>query len=816
MIHLDRNHHPSLSTTGQNKDLILPGNPITWSALDDDYSAGEYPQVHQKQNPPTTKGPMTPTDTTDPHPASAASSSASPADGNSASPTRERSSSLSPAPSPNVAPDAPPAAVSRQSTPLSELSPPPDDDDDDAPKQEDSTSEKSQNALTSPPSKPDDHDAKPSQQSSNLMPTSSPSTRPSPPIDSIATPSAAGTEPTSPAPGDPKVAVMLELNEELLKICIEFNKRHIALAEPQFQAYSARLHSNLQWGAKAVDPTFMNQIIPLPIIEAPPPLDFLPTDRIQELYQELPKVFAKDMARRASLSSSPVSLKRDRSEDLPGDVMNKRRDTGETKMPASMMPPPPIPSPVASAAASATNRTATPPVPDAPQNPMIGDPQQRTTRAQVRAAQQQQQATRQMSPPSNVNGNPAMGNGPPPGNAVAGPSGGLDPATLPPQVRQLATMLQTPGHPFVQYMIRMVPNFQQMPPQMQLQKMHQAQTAMQRERAQNGQGPGPGPGFGAQTSPVSPITQMGMGGRQQSPQGSMFPMNAGVDLRAMNSTPLPGGGPGGGGMGMPMNGMNGISPQQRQLLLMQQQQRGGGGGGMGPGPGPGGPMGMGMNAQMAFQQQQEQRIRMEQQQRMVAAGGSPPHPGSPMMGNDFPALRSNASIPGIARIARSPSDGSPMTPRMTPSRGASLGAEDYQRAMMQQQQQQQRAGGMPGQNGGNFGAQGFPPQPTPGWQQNQMQQQAMQMHGGGGGGGQYGMGGPRPGSGYGGAPSPPGSGGGMSAQNWAQGGPGGYPFGSPGGGGDLGMQRHMSGTPAPQMQQNGPVADAEFDPFSWA
>jgi hypothetical protein len=216
MIHLDRNHHPSpLETTTQNKHHILPTNPISWPALDDDFPTDDYPHVPHN-NPSASKGPVTPTDAADPRPASAASSPASPADGNSASPTRERSSSLSPAPSPRPAQDAPTAV----STPLSELSPPPDDFDDDASKQDDAPDkpkDTASSAPASPPSKPDDHDVKPSQQSSNLMPASSPSTRPSPPIDSIATPSASGTEPTSPTAGDPKVVVLLELNEELLK-----------------------------------------------------------------------------------------------------------------------------------------------------------------------------------------------------------------------------------------------------------------------------------------------------------------------------------------------------------------------------------------------------------------------------------------------------------------------------------------------------------------------------------------------------------------------------------------------------------------------
>ncbi|KAJ7047797.1 hypothetical protein C8F04DRAFT_1172291 [Mycena alexandri] len=850
MIHLDRNH-PSPPT--QNKHQILPTNPISWPARDDDY-------VNPLKN---SKGPMTPADQDNPLQDSAPSSPASPADGTSASPTRERSSSLSPAPSPRPPPaDAQTAA----STPLSELSPPPDDDDDDAaptPAKQDSSSSSSQeqsssnnnnrakdaaaSAPASPPSRGDDHDPKPSQQSSHLMPASSPV---APPVDSIATPSAAGTEPTSPAPGDPKVNVMLELNEELLKVCMEFQKRKMALSEAPFQAYSLRLQSNLAWSASVVDRDRQpgSPIPPLPMMDPPPPIDFYPTERIQELYMELPTVFAKDIARRASTSASP--LKRERSDDnIPADVMNKRRDTGESK---TMMPPPPmpIPSPVANAASPFANNSnsnlggmtngsgvGTPPGGDSllgPQNPMMGDPQlsaasrERVRQAQMRAAQQQGQGNRQMSPPSSNNPNPGPAGGAfPPGgggggggnNAIAGPSGaGGMPPGMPQHVQQMYAILTTPGHPFVQYMSRMMPNFDSLPIGAKLQNMLKAHTQIQRERQQNGQGGGGGPfPGGGQTSPVSPMSGGGGGGGPNPNPMFVGNNNAGMDLRAMNSTPLPGGGGGGGGMNM--GGMNGITPQQRQLMLMQQQQRGGGGGGGGPGN-----MNMSPQQQMMLQhqQQEQQRMRMEQQQRMGMAaqqGGSPTHPGSPMMGGDFPALRSNASIPGIARIARSPSDGGGaggMTPRMTPTRGPSMGADDFQRAMMQQR------GGMAGPGGGGFGPGGFPQQPSQGWNQNTLQQQAM-MGGGGGGGGGYGMGmgmggggGQRPGSAYGGAPSPPGSGGGGmgGGQNWGQGpGPGAYFAGSPGGG-DLGMQRHMSGTPAPQMQQNS-SPDADFDAFNW-
>lgn len=157
-----------------------------------------------------------------------------------------------------------------------------------------------------------------------------------------------------------------------------------------------------------------------------------------------------------------------------------------------MMPPPPIPSPVGNSSPSfptpMTNGTPTPPVPAqlgdpslSAQNPgMLGDPQlsaaarDRARQAQIARAQQ---ANRQMSPPSNPN--PGMNAGQPAGaNAIAGPSGGLNPASMPPNVQQLYSFLQTPNHPFVQYMIRHMPGFQQMPVQTQLAKMIATQVCL--------------------------------------------------------------------------------------------------------------------------------------------------------------------------------------------------------------------------------------------------------------------------------------------------------------------------------------------------
>lgn len=146
------------------------------------------------------------------------------------------------------------------------------------------------------------------------------------------------------------------------------------------------------------------------------------------------------------------------------------------------------------------------------------------------------------------------------------------------------------------------------------------------------------------------------------PGNNMFPLvNAnqvgvqGLDPRMVNSQGIP-------------QGLNNMSVQQRQLYLMQQQSRNAGG----------------VNPAMMMNAQQI----VLAQQRLAQQGASSSHPSSPMGGNDnFAALRSNAAIPGIARSARSPSDGasSPIASR-TPTRSSSMSQEDYQRMMMQQTQ----------------------------------------------------------------------------------------------------------------------------------
>lgn len=348
---------------------------------------------------------------------------------------------------------------------------------------------------------------------------------------------------------------------------------------------------------------------------------------------------------------------------------------------------------------------------------------------------------------------------------------------------------------------------------------------------------------GSSSSPVSPIPPQSpmMHQAQQNPMfsltGNQGQSNAGIDPRIMMS--------GGGNMNI-----NNLSPHQRQqLMLMQQQQQQQSsrfGGNSAPpnssmmNMNPMSPMNMNMNPQ------QTATFAAQHQQRM-AHGGSPSHPSPGTDGQGFPVLRSNSTIPGIARSTRSPSEAapSPMTPRGPPARGSSLGQEDYQRMMMQQQHAQAQA----------QVARGMSSAPSPvynqqqqqqhsQWPQNQNQnqgQQAMQMNMSMGQQGPYGMSPPGSAGGhYGG-----GSGGGSSApspsnsqsQNWLLQGQGNYPFApSPGAAGSVhhsdhmqaGQIRHMSATPGPQQMSsqnmNSPTVPSpaeqpmphDFDLFNWA
>lgn len=243
----------------------------------------------------------------------------------------------------------------------------------------------------------------------------------------------------------------------------------------------------------------------LPAMDPPSANDLVPITRIQQIYAELPTLFSKDIERRQQMlaqqhnaASAPNNLKRDRPEDSLGDMMNKRRDTGESK---GMMRPPSGPPSANQNPFPMTNGAQLQPTSSLP----ISDPslatapglaninaaetaaanRERARQAQIRAAQlqqqqqqQQQQAVRQMSPPSStpVPPNPMQQPQQMMQNAVPGPSNlsanGNNPlASMPPQYQQAYNILQNPQHPFMQYMIRNVPNFMQMPMQQQMQRM---------------------------------------------------------------------------------------------------------------------------------------------------------------------------------------------------------------------------------------------------------------------------------------------------------------------------------------------------------
>jgi hypothetical protein len=272
----------------------------------------------------------------------------------------------------------------------------------------------------------------------------------------------------------------------------------------------------------------------LPIMDPPKPVDFASTERIEELYVQLSKVFANDIARRQQMGipiAGPLpevpgnlTLKRERPDDSGGgDPVSKRRDTGESKV-ASAMPPvaPPIPKPSpphssintlplpasGSSGASAGNvghpsHMASPAMahPSLPQGlssttaevqAAATTARERTKQMQMRHAvqaqqqqhlqqqqQQQQEGGRQMSPPSNAQSRqqPLSGQGMPVGPTTS-PNANASTAALAslgPNAAQNMQILQNPNHPFVTYMNQTVPDFAQMPLQTQMQKVQMVQ-----------------------------------------------------------------------------------------------------------------------------------------------------------------------------------------------------------------------------------------------------------------------------------------------------------------------------------------------------
>ena len=580
----------------------------------------------------------------------------------------------------------------------------------------------------------------------------------------------------------------------------------------------------------------------LPVMQPPPVVEFAEMDRILQLYRELPNIFAKEIARRQQAGLVNGNAKRERTEEPGQDGMHKRRDTGETKaqVPGSFATPGAGPStphppsqpmqqvPGANMSAGPVPRIGSPamPPPPVPPGAMAGDVQlaaARARQAQMRGMPSGE-GSRQMSPPSGLSSGMSMPN-------VAGPSSmpgmsQLTPAQmnqLGPQAMQHLQILQNPNHPFVQFLCQQVPGFMQLPVPERLQKMMIAQVRLvrlstsnretkgasqnmmrqqhqqQRNQAQAGgsigggfsQGGGMPGGIVPQHSGDGSPSRMSPVSQQSPMQSSFAPGNAAGDPRAM----------------MTPQQLASMTPHQRQLLLMQQQMMRGGSA-----------AGGGMNPQMMNQQQQmmQERLRLEQQQRMAhaqaqaAAGGqgSPQNVmGSPVVdGPQFPALRSNPGLPGIARSARTPSDSVPSPvsgQRLSMSGQSPEEQQQQQRAMLMQQQAQAQRGMTPQMSNAGFGGGGM----SNSAYAAQMQQMGM---GGGQGGNAFGMGSP-PGSAGGMGNGSGGFGGGSPAgggQMWGQGGgvqgfPGGGPFMAPSPSASHdGMTpgRGASATPAPHQQ----------------
>ncbi|RDX52942.1 hypothetical protein OH76DRAFT_1343952 [Lentinus brumalis] len=632
--------------------------------------------------------------------------------------------------------------------------------------------------------------------------------------------------PTKASPPDPKVVSILELNSLLLRVTMDLQARGITMNDPNVHQYSLRLQSNLTWLAAAADDNHKvsQNMMVLPMIDPPPVVEVPEMPRILQIYRELPTIFAKQLARRQQVGALNGNAKRERAEEAGQDGTHKRRDTGETKVqiPGSFPTPgagpstPHPPSQILGApgmSAGPVPRLGSPSMPPPPvPSGALNEAQLAAARArqaaqmrQIQAHQQHVDNARQMSPPSGM-----------PMNNVAGPSSmsnipNLNPqqmavlTSMGPQAVQAFQLLQTPNHPFVQFLLQQIPGFMQLPLQDKLQRVIAAQNMMRQRQHQQGGGSG-----------MSGLPQGGMQGPlvpQHSGDGSPSRMSP-VSQQSPMQPSYPPGDPRSMLTPQQQQTFASLNPHQRQLWAMQQQMLRGGGGG-----------GSGMNPQMMNQQQMmQERMRLAQAQ-AAGSGSSPNGMGSPMIdGPQFAALRSNPGMPGIARSARTPSDSvpSPVSQQRMSMSGQSP-EEQQQRAMMIQQAQAQAQRGMASQmqNAGFGGGGGM----------SFAQMQGMGMGGGGGGGGQYG-----------GMGSPPGSAGGSNGggSGYRGGSPaaGGQMWGGPGGGGQgygggpfmapspsasqhdgMTPGRQASATPAPHQQMGQNPADSsslgEMDFFNW-
>lgn len=245
-------------------------------------------------------------------------------------------------------------------------------------------------------------------------------------------------------------------------------------------------------------------------MQPPPPVDFVSMDRLQQLYSELPALFAKDIARRQHLQqqqqlmnamSAPAggSTKRDRPEDMTAEITSKRRDTGDAKSmtlgssasPAAASPQPNLNLPQSPHLSQSHSRSSiSVPSAGSPSMPPPSAPTPSAFDAQANAARERSRSMQMGTPgqPGQINRQISPSNAQRPIQSTAGPSSGSHSAAVMASVAQMGPaamqayqVLQTPSHPIMQYLLHNIPNFMSAALPHQLQ---QIRAAMQQVRSQ--------------------------------------------------------------------------------------------------------------------------------------------------------------------------------------------------------------------------------------------------------------------------------------------------------------------------------------------
>lgn len=219
-------------------------------------------------------------------------------------------------------------------------------------------------------------------------------------------------------------------------------------------------------------------------MQPPPPLDFVSTETVRQLYAAMPTVFARDIARAKGQSIPPQSvptLKRERPTDEPELAMMKRRDMGDSKA-GTGMPPPATPALAPKSAHSAQPFAGGVPQAAMPDPARMVQMRQQQAQFQPQAPQVQQphmSGVRHMSPPQATNTGVGMGVGQPQvqGQQAAAHANAVQQIvnSFGPQGLALMNQLQDPNNALVKYLVEQIPNFLSLPLHQQLKSMQHAQ-----------------------------------------------------------------------------------------------------------------------------------------------------------------------------------------------------------------------------------------------------------------------------------------------------------------------------------------------------